>query len=130
MKLAWIALVLVAACGGKIDDGDGGTGGGGNDSGTKLPDVIVTPPSDAGKPPTCVLGMGSGTSGSNGECSASQAWSCGSAQFSVTCNCPDAYCTCQSGAVGSKILTPIACPSCDVESNIDKIAELCGFPAP
>ena len=129
MKAALFVLLCVA-CGGRIDDGDGGTGGvdsGATKNDSAASDVSTLPDSNVN--PSCKLGMGSGTVSSDGSCSSTQAWACGEINFSITCSCPDAACTCQGGDP-KKILTPIACPSCDVQGNLEKLAALCGYPAP
>jgi hypothetical protein len=123
-----LLFVFVCACGGRVDDGDGGTGG--PDASTSkdsqsTTDVSLLPDVK----PTCKLGMGSGTVSSDGSCTTTQAWACGEIDFSITCNCPEAACTCQGGDPKT-ILTTYACPSCDVEGNLEKLAALCGYPAP
>ncbi len=120
------------ACGGRIDDGDGGTTGG-PDSSTQndspaSSDVTTTLP-DASVKPKCKLGSGSGSVSSNGSCSSTQDWTCGEIDFSVTCICPDAVCTCQGGNPAT-IPAGSTCPSCDVMNNVDQLAALCGYPTP
>lgn len=128
MRSAFLILLCVA-CGGRIDDGDGGTTGGPdastkNESGSDAPVAA-----DVSVKPTCKLGMGSGMVSSDGSCSSTQGWACGEINFSITCSCPEASCTCQGGDPKT-ILTTFACPSCDVTGNLEKLAALCGYPAP
>ena len=134
MRLIWL-LVFAVGCGGKIDGDDGGAGGvdsGASKDGQGKSDVIIIPPtSDAGPPQLCALGMGEGSVGSDGSCSASQDWTCGAVKYTVACNCPKAACFCTTGNQSATVLTTLMCPSCDVSgSTLDSIAKLCGFPPP
>jgi hypothetical protein len=131
MRIVAIALLLVCACGGKLDTGDGG-GDGGTASdghphadGPTSTDAIAFPDVH----PSCKLGMGSGTTSSNGSCSATQAYTCGEIDFSISCDCPAATCTCVGGTPMT-VSTALACPSCDVLGHIQALAQLCGFPSP
>lgn len=129
MRLWWI-IALSMACGGKIDTGiDGGEPGGdasSNDA-KPSPDVIALPDTSV---TTCQLGMGEGSVASDGSCAASQTWTCGGTTYTVACNCPKSACYCTTGSSSATVLTTIMCPSCNVTTNIDKIAQLCGYPQP
>ncbi|HEY2366749.1 MAG TPA: hypothetical protein VGH87_10195 [Polyangiaceae bacterium] len=129
MKTIFFIACVCVACGGRIDDGDGGTGG--VDASTKKDaatnDVATLP--DASMKPNCKLGMGSGTVSSDGTCSSTQAWSCGELNFSITCDCPTATCKCVGGDPKT-IPAAAACPKCDVMGNLEQLAAQCGFPAP
>jgi hypothetical protein len=133
MRLTWI-LVLTLACGGKLDTGDAGNPG--NDSGTSGDSTLIgdssPPTADVIVPPIkCMFGMGSGTVSSDGSCSGTQDYSCGSTTYEITCNCPESACYCKkNGQQTSVTLTTIMCPNCNVMGNIDKLAALCNYPQP
>ena len=116
---AWLAL-FVFACGGKVDSGDGGGGDAGSSNDVEVqPDVTL-----------CKFGSGESAVGSDGSCSASQEYTCGSTLYSIACNCPKAACFCTTGSESTTVLTTLMCPTCDVMGNIDQLAALYKFPAP
>lgn len=136
MKLVLLlAAVSLVACGGKLDDGDGGTPSndastGGDspiifkDASTK-PDVIVTPP-----PGQCGNFQLEGSISSDGSCETSGTWQCGTTSYAVKCSCPDATCECsqQTGSSGSgtTVNAPSVCGSCT--PTVADLGTACGFP--
>jgi hypothetical protein len=130
-----VASVFVAACGGQILGSDGGTPG--NDGSTNPPpgsDASPPPPPTADAtppPPLCTPMSGSGTVGSNGDCTVDEAWSCGDVKYTVDCSCPAKQCTCSqytsNGGSGTMVPYYNGCPSCMY--NGQQLAQLCGFPS-
>ncbi len=132
-KLVLLGIVLgFAACGGKVEGDDSGTGPG-SDAGTGLDavakkDAIST--SDVGPPtPSCTPIQSQGAVGTNGECQISDLWSCGDTKYSIQCNCPAATCDCTeqtaNGGGGTTVSAVGVCPAC---SDSASLPALCGFP--
>lgn len=133
MTRALLTLVVLFAlgCGGKLEDGDGGTspdgssphpdGSTSSDVGTTT-DAVVTVDVSTG----CTTPMKDTITGM-GSCQVSESWSCGATAYSVQCDCPSAMCSCSEmmGGMGSGTVmkAPSVCPTCT-----GALAALCGFP--
>ncbi|HEY1957727.1 MAG TPA: hypothetical protein VGH28_19035 [Polyangiaceae bacterium] len=133
MKKRFLLLLCagVAACGGKIDGGDAGTGTG-NDGGVLIVDASAkkdaSPAIDSGPPTDVCTPIQGGTSGSsNGDCDTTAAWSCGDTKYTVDCSCPSTQCTCSestgSSGGGTVVKEPNVCPGCTGD-----LPTICGFP--
>ena len=120
--------VSVSACGGIIDNGDGGTTG--VDSGTQkdAPTGVDVKPPPPPPPPNCSQIQTETAIGSDGSCTSSASWSCGDTKYSVQCSCPSTQCSCsqESNGMGSGtiIKEPTFCPKCDGA----QMPKICGFP--
>ena len=123
-------FLLLASCGGKIDNGDDG-GTNAVDSGGKDATSDATPPSvDAiAPPPSQCTAIGGGTVADQNGCTVTETWSCGATSYTVDCSCPQTQCTCSQETNGSgsgTVMTDVTgvCPGCNGAS----LAALCGFP--
>jgi hypothetical protein len=137
MRSLWL-LALVWSCGGKLDTGDAGPGADGGPGGKDAMNSIDDGVQDVGQnvdvtiQPTCLMGIGGGTVGSDGSCTSTQSYSCGPSDYEISCSCPQATCQC---IVDNQVTFSMAppsgvCPTCSVTTNIDKLAALCSFPQP
>ncbi len=137
MKLALsFVLALTVGCGGKLDDGDGGTSPDDASTSGDSPiifkdaalkkDAIPTPP-----PGQCGNFQTAGQIGSNGSCEVSGSWTCGSTDYAVKCDCPGATCECseQTGTMGSgtTVQAPSVC-SGQCSETVPDLGKICGFP--
>jgi hypothetical protein len=130
------ALLIFAgalACGGKLDDGDGGTPSDDGSLPTKdaSPGVDVVLTIDTGPPTTtCTTPEVESEQGSDGSCEIAISYSCGATSYSAKCDCPAATCDCseQSNSMGSGVTVSSTgvCPTCGASAT--EIATICGFP--
>jgi hypothetical protein len=128
MRSGCLLLCVLAACGGKLDDGDAGVDASSDGSNTdatlskdtSLVDAIATGCSK----------LSGGTVADQNGCQVTETWTCGQTQYSIDCTCPNAKCTCSqqtsSGGSGTIIAAPSVCPGCSGGS----LVQLCGFPPP
>lgn len=121
-----LAAFLAAACGGKIDDGDGGIlgpdGGPRGDATAPMPTTTptTTPTSPPTKPPppppppiTCSGKEGSGWASSDGSCGSENKWTCKDGHtYGARCECPKGTCECYRDGALVQVVKYLSCPGC------------------